>query len=85
MHKTNISIRLQLNRFSVKLCRDGAAVRAEVYFYECHIAPKTNLGSNPSATYVKEILLRSTKTHTVTELLINRVCQLTLSSHITTY
>ena len=35
--------------------------------------------SNPFTTYEKEIL-RSTKT-TVTELLINRVCQLTLSNH----
>ena len=34
---------------------------------------------------MKEILSRSTKTHTVTELLISRVCQLTLPSHITTY
>ena len=37
-------------------------------------------GSNPFATYVKDILSRSTK-NTVTELMINRVCQLTLSSH----
>ena len=39
----------------------------------------SSLRSDPFATYEKEIL-RSTKT-TVTELLINRVCQLTLSNH----
>ena len=80
MHKTNISIRLQLNKILVKLRRDGAAVRAEVYFYECYRGPKNSPGSNPFATYVKDILSRSTK-NTVTELMINRVCQLTLSSH----
>ena len=40
--------------------------------------------SNPLSTYVKEILSPSTKT-TVTELLINRFCQLIISSHITIY
>ena len=39
----------------------------------------SSLRSNPFATYEKEIS-QSTKT-TVTELLINRVCQLTLSNH----
>ena len=40
--------------------------------------------SKPFANYVIEIILPSTK-NTVTELLIIRVCQLILSSHITTY
>ena len=79
MHKTNISIRLQLNRFSVKLCRDGAAVRAEVYFYECYRGPKNSPSSNPFATYVKDILSQSTK-KTVTELMINELMSLSANS-----
>ena len=39
-----------------------------------------SLGLNRFATYEKDILFRSTKTHTVTEILIIRICQLTLSS-----
>jgi hypothetical protein len=41
----------------------------------------SSLCLNPFAAYVKAILSGSAKTHTLTELLINRVCQLTLSSH----
>ena len=42
---------------------------------KCASSPHTN----PFVTYVKEILSTSTK-NTATELLINRVCQLILSS-----
>ena len=54
-----------------------------LYDHECCCAPKTSPGSNPFATYVKDIFSRSTK-NTVTELWVNRVCQLILLV-ITTY
>ena len=52
--------------------------RMSMSVLKCAFSP----GLNPFVTYVKEILLPSTK-HIVIELLINRVCQLIPSSHIT--
>ena len=44
-------------RMFLKLHSDSAAVRAEVYFYECYSVPKTSPSLNPFATYMKGILL----------------------------